>query len=250
MKSERKWLAVLLAAVTTIAVALAAPPIPQDPAYHLFADTRQLLGVANFLDVVSNLGFLVVGVAGLRAVLQPEMAFINAAERRCFIVLFCAITATAFGSGYYHLAPDTPRLFWDRLPMTFVAMSFTSAIVAERVQARTGLITLIVLTLVGAASALYWRYSELQGEGDLRFYGLVQFLPLMIVPLVLFLFPSRYSGAGNLVLVVIWYIVAKICEYFDQAIFLLIGVSGHTLKHLFAALALYFILRMLRKRVL
>ncbi len=44
-------------------------PIAQDPAYHRFADTRPRLGVANFGDVTSNLGFAIVGVLGLAAVL-------------------------------------------------------------------------------------------------------------------------------------------------------------------------------------
>lgn len=248
MKSERKWIVVLLTAAAALAFTLAAPPIPQDPSYHLFADARNLLGVANFYNVVSNLGFFIVGVAGLRAVAKRGTLFANAAERSCYLVLFCAIVATSFGSGYYHLAPDTPHLFWDRLPVTLVAASFTSAIIAERLSAKSGFVTLLVLSTIGASSAIFWRYSELRGEGDLRFYGLVQFLPLVIVPIILALFPSRYRGAHNLAFVVFWYVIAKICEHFDQTMFSLIGVSGHTLKHLFGALALYFILRMVEAR--
>ena len=39
--------------------------IPQDPAYHQFADARILMGVDNFWNVVSNLAFGVIGAAGL-----------------------------------------------------------------------------------------------------------------------------------------------------------------------------------------
>lgn len=48
-----------------IVAALLLPAVPQSLEYHHFADRRHLLGIANFLDVVSNLGFLVVGIAGL-----------------------------------------------------------------------------------------------------------------------------------------------------------------------------------------
>jgi hypothetical protein len=41
------------------------PPIPQDQAYHLFADQRTLFGIPNFWNVVSNLPFIVVGAVGL-----------------------------------------------------------------------------------------------------------------------------------------------------------------------------------------
>ena len=43
-------------------------PIPQDPEYHLFADNRTLFGIPNFNDVVSNIGFALVGVFGLLVV--------------------------------------------------------------------------------------------------------------------------------------------------------------------------------------
>ena len=36
--------------------------IPQDPAYHQFADQREFLGVPNFFNVSSNLAFIIIGV--------------------------------------------------------------------------------------------------------------------------------------------------------------------------------------------
>ena len=41
-----------------ITVVFLLPPIPQDPAYHNFADQRTLYGVPNFWNVVSNLPFV------------------------------------------------------------------------------------------------------------------------------------------------------------------------------------------------
>jgi hypothetical protein len=38
------------------------PPIPQDPAYHQFADLRTVWGIPNFLNVLTSLSFLVVGL--------------------------------------------------------------------------------------------------------------------------------------------------------------------------------------------
>jgi hypothetical protein len=47
-----------------------------------------------------------------------------------------------------------------------------------------------------------------------------------------------------------FYVLAKILETGDRQIFALTGhtVSGHTLKHLAAAMAGYWMLRMLRRR--
>src|SRR5436190_1646331 len=41
------------------------PPVEQPTWYHLFADQRCLLCVPHMMNVVSNLGFLVVGVLGM-----------------------------------------------------------------------------------------------------------------------------------------------------------------------------------------
>lgn len=56
---------VLAATALSVAAALVLPRIPQPADYHDFADHRAVACVANFFDVASNLGFLVVGLAGL-----------------------------------------------------------------------------------------------------------------------------------------------------------------------------------------
>ncbi|MDH4232811.1 MAG: hypothetical protein OEW04_12385, partial [Nitrospirota bacterium] len=63
-KRIRLLLIFFLSAAACIAV-FSFPAIPQDPAYHNFADRRAVLGAANFLDVISNLPFVFVGIYGL-----------------------------------------------------------------------------------------------------------------------------------------------------------------------------------------
>ena len=66
--------------------------------------------------------------------------------------------------------------------------------------------------------------------------------------LALFL-PQRYTRGSDLAIVVGFYALAKVLEALDIPIFAAGHiVSGHTLKHLAAAAAGYFILRMLQKR--
>ena len=52
-------------AIAIIAGVLLLDPIPQDLAYHEFADRRTFAGIPNLLDVLSNLPFLVIGLTGL-----------------------------------------------------------------------------------------------------------------------------------------------------------------------------------------
>src|SRR5262249_19242093 len=67
--SRRARLGLLWALLgAAILAAVLAPPIPQDPAYHRFADTRVIWGIPNALNILSNVGFVLVGALGLWAV--------------------------------------------------------------------------------------------------------------------------------------------------------------------------------------
>jgi hypothetical protein len=76
----------------------------------------------------------------------------------------------------------------------------------------------------------------------------VQVYSLLALFLV-FLLPPRYTRGSDLLAVAGLYVLAKIFESADRPIFSLGHlVSGHTLKHLAAGLAGFWILRMLQKR--
>jgi hypothetical protein len=216
------WL--LIAAVLALAFLILAPPIPQDQDYHLFADQRSVLGIPNFWNVVSNLPFLLVGIMGLRA-------FRDAASR----VLFAGVALTSFGSGYYHLHPNDATLVWDRLPITLVFMALLALVISRWIGPVWGGRSLLLpLILFGIASVVWWRFT-----GDLRPYAVAQFGPALVM-LPAFWFDRTIRGlwpAGAL------YALAKVAETFDLGIYTAIPVSGHTLKHLAAALATYWILR-------
>jgi hypothetical protein len=245
------WLLSLIAAVTAV-IAFLLPPIPQPQWYHTFADQRGLLGVPNFNDVVSNLPFAVIGIWGLALLLRSNRGgpthFLDKRERWPYLIVFAGLFFTAFGSAYYHLRPSNARLVWDRVPMVIVFMSLLAAIIAERISLRGGLWLLPVLVLIGLGSVWQWHVSELRGSGDLRFYAAVQFYAVLFL-LIMFLVPSTYTRSWDLAIVAGFYVFAKILEALDRPIFKLGHVvSGHTLKHLAAACAGYWILRMLRKR--
>ena len=245
-------LLLLLTAIVALAFSLL-PRIPQPQAYHLFADRRSLLGIPNFGDVVSNLPFAVIGIWGLRLLLSPTsrrstLSFLDARERWPYVLVFLGLLLTAFGSAYYHLSPSNATLVWDRLPMTVAFMAMVAAIIAERISVKAGLWLLPVLLLVGICSVLQWHVSEARGEGDLRFYAAVQTYSALVLLLAL-AFPKRYTRSFDLLVVVGFYALAKGLELLDKPIFAMGHlVSGHTLKHLAAAAAGYWILRMLQKR--
>jgi hypothetical protein len=128
-------------------------------------------------------------------------------------------------------------------------MSLVAAVTAERISLRAGLWLLPILLLTGLGSVFQWYLSELQGAGDLRFYAAVQVYAVVFL-LIALLLPSCYTRGSDLAIVAGFYILAKTLEILDKPIFELGHIiSGHTLKHLAAAAAGYWILRMLRKRV-
>lgn len=240
-------------AVTIAIIATSLRPIPQPLSYHHFADRRSFLGVRNFGDVASNVAFAVVGLWGLAFVIgsgreRLRLCFVDYRECIPYFFVFFGLLLTAFGSAYYHLAPDNTRLVWDRLPMTIVFAGLVSAVVCERVNVTAGLTLLPLLLLIGIASVVQWHYSELQGHGDLRFYAAVQLYSALVLVIAL-LMPSQYSRRLDFGVVAGFYVLAKIFETADRPIFEFVHiVSGHTLKHLAAGMAGYWILRMLQLR--
>jgi len=241
-------LLVTLAAVIVIVLAFV-PPIAQPVEYHQFADQRTIAGVPHALNVLSNVGFLIVGVWGVLFVTGSHSAFADPIERLPYLIFFVGVALTCFGSSYYHLAPDNSRLVWDRLPMTVGFTALYAAVLGERVSLRFAMRALPFFLLVGIASVFYWGWSENAGRGDLRPYIFVQFFPVLTIPLLLWLFPARYTHRGHLLLAVAIYGGAKVFELFDaQFLSATRVISGHSLKHLAAAVAIYFVLRMLQKR--
>lgn len=236
--------------VLTIVIGLLLRPIPQPQTYHNFADQRSWLGVANAWNVLSNISFALAGIWGLLLLFSPgRVQFIDNRERWLWIGFSIGLILTAVGSGYYHLAPDNFRLVWDRLPMTIVFMSFVAALISERINIYVGLWLWPVLLGIGFYSVLLWHASELRGIGDLRFYVGVQEFTVLVM-LVMLLTPSPYNRNWDLAIVVMFYGLARLFEMFDHQIYIFTGdiISGHTLKHLAAAMAGVWLIRMIWKR--
>jgi len=170
-------------------------------------------------------------------------------DARPYIVYFISVALVGLGSAFYHWEPTSDRLLWDRLPMSISFMAFASAIVADRIDRKAGTLWLLpLLVALGLLSLIYWYWTETMGHGDLRFYAFAQFYPVIMIPVVFWLFPKHhYTASRYMFWIIMWFGLSKILEYFDQEIFGILGntLSGHSLKHLAAAVAAFVVLRML-----
>src|SRR5262249_4967304 len=160
--------------------------------------------------------FAIAGLWGLAFIgtLKPPNygnRFTDQSERWPYLCVFFGLILTAFGSSYYHLAPDNEHLVWDRLPMTIVFTSMVAAVITERISLRAGLWLWPFLVAIGVASVEQWRYSEIYGHGDLRFYAAVQVYSGLVLLFALFL-PSKYTRASDFGVIAGFYALAKILE--------------------------------------
>lgn len=235
-------------ALIAIVLAIALPPIAQDPKYHNFADQREWWRVPFFWNVLSNLPFVLAGLYGVR--IWPAAKWDQRGDRWPWLIVACASILIGFGSGYYHWSPNNTTLFWDRLPMTLFFTAIFCAAIAERIHARVGLLLLAPFLALGVFSVEVWRRGELTGVGDLRFYALVQFYPMIALPAILLLYRSRYSHANMLWHVIGYYVLAKLAEGYDRKVFAASGylMSGHAIKHMLGAWAVFVAMRMLKLR--
>jgi len=195
-------------------------------------------GHANAWNVWSNLPFVIVGLAALEWLTRQPVP-----HRKMWVVFFIGITLTGFGSAYYHWNPNNDTLVWDRLPMTISFMAFFAALVAERVNERAGN-WLFPLLALGLASVAYWHYTD-----DLRLYALVQFGPMLLIPVIFATRPAKYLRTRDVVIVLGWYVAVKVLERVDGLVYSWSGVvSGHALKHVAAAATGAWMLRALRNQ--
>jgi hypothetical protein len=240
---------IAIAIVVIAAVFLFTDTIPQDPAYHAFSDTRTLLGIRNFWNVASNFPFLLVGAAGLFYVHRNATRVCAQGIETAYSVFFAGIFLTAFGSSYYHLNPGNATLVWDRLPMTIGFAGLVTIVVGEYLSARMATLLLIPLLLLGFLSVEYWAWTEGRGVGDLRPYAIVQFLPMLLIPVILLTHKPQIGAARDFWWMMFFYFLAKVFEFFDTAIFNAGGlISGHSIKHLAAAMTPAVFLYTLSKR--
>lgn len=231
-------------------IGLIIPPIPQPQSYHDFADQRSFLGIANAWNVLSNIPFALVGCWGLILLLSPnKVKFVSIRERWPWIGVAIGLIITALGSGYYHLAPDNYRLVWDRLAMSIVFMSFSAALITERIDIWFGLWLWPLLIAFGFYSVCHWYGSEQRSVGDLRLYFGVQLFSFIVGLLMLFTV-SPYDRVWDIAVVILLFVLAHLLELYDRQIatFLPDQMSGHTLKHFFGALAGFWLIQMIWKR--
>jgi hypothetical protein len=221
--------------------------ISQDPNYHNFIDVNHWLGVNNFWNVLSNLPFLIVGLLGL---IHLNKLTIISEIRIAYVIFFAGIALVAFGSSYYHLNPNNETLVWDRLPMTIGFMALIAIITAEYISIKLSKLMLWPLILIGLLSVFYWQYTESQGVGDLRFYALVQFLPIVLIPIIILTHQSKFDPTNGYWYLLLAYVFAKLFEHFDTPIYEIFGgfISGHSIKHVAAAIGIYMLYLNYKKR--
>ncbi|TFB10500.1 hypothetical protein E3V55_05775 [Candidatus Marinimicrobia bacterium MT.SAG.3] len=239
---EQKKLIILLSlfAVSLIAMMLFGK-IEQPQSYHNFADNRTFFGIPNFFNTVSNLLFFFVGMTGSWFVYKN----VRMEARYSWLTLFAGVTLVSFGSGYYHLNPNDSTLVWDRLPINIGFMGLFSAVLTEFINPKLEKYTLIPAVILGVLSVLYWHYM-----GDLRFYIWLQAVTLLAITAVLFMYEGRFTLRRYLLYVLGSYTLSKFTEFSDRTIYSATNnlLSGHTLKHTLAALAVFYIYLMLKRR--
>ena len=238
----------LLSSVIAALVIMFVPSVSQDPGYHNFVDQRNISGIHNFWNVVTNIPFLVLGITGFFKIQNQELRGVLPDLFKAYLTFFLGLVLTGLGSGYYHLDPSNFSLVGDRMAITVTFISFFVLIFGESISTKTASRLLVPLLFLGLSSVVYWNITEKAGTGDLRFYALIQFLPMLLIPLMLLFYGSRLSGKRWIIAIILVYGAAKITEMYDHQIYELIGFSGHSLKHLMASFGAYLFLKGLQVR--
>jgi hypothetical protein len=231
---SRREILLLAACVALLVAAVFGPSMPQPEQYHSFADQRTLWGVPFAMDVLSNAPFAFAGVAGVVALLNLPAGALGRAEGAMAMLFCCGLVLVAAGSSTYHWQPDDESLALDRYAMSVAFAGLLGLAAATQVSERAGWVLGGSLLLLAPASVWTWSAT-----GNVLPWAVVQFGGMALV-LAMAGVPSQ---PGALIvrwgLVIAAYGAAKLMEVNDEPIYRLTSqwISGHTFKHLAAALA-------------
>ena len=209
---------------------------------HPFVDARTLWGLPNAVDVLSNVPIALAGLMGLFALGGRALPGATQAALRVF---FLGLLLTGFGSALYHWAPDAAGLVADRLGMAVTFAGALALAVAERVgqaPARPVLLVAFMVAVVSAAMPFT--------HGNVLPWAVVQFGGVALIAWAALQAPAPAAIGVHFGALIAWYALAKALELGDAAVFRATGegVSGHSLKHLAAALAAWPVIAAVRRQ--
>lgn len=227
--------AVLLLAFTALlGVALFAPAMAQSAHQHAFADTRTLGGVLYAMDVLSNLPFALMALAGFWLLWRLPARSVSNMQRAMALLFFGSLLLVAVGSGAYHLDPHDATLALDRYCMALAFAGLLGLATAGQVSERAGATLGLGLLALAPLAVYSWSIT-----GNVMPWAVLQFGGMALLWWLAML--RRREGALRIdwALVLLAYGAAKLLEVNDHAIYHLSGemISGHSLKHVVAALA-------------
>ncbi len=226
---------VLLIAIALIGL-LYGVNIPQHANYHGFADRRALFGLPFASDVLSNLPFALIGFYGLfsmRTFASQNKAF-NDIQNHLLSLSFWGLILTCAASGFYHWAPDNYGLVIDRMGMTCAFAGVIGVAVASRISDRAGLATAFTILALAPFAIVHWHQTD-----NLWLWSVLQGGGMIALVALAFRRATEQSYPIQLGWIIAFYVIAKVFELSDHQVFEATQqfLSGHTIKHLAAALA-------------
>lgn len=212
------------------------PLYPQPEHYHQFSGDQPIFGIPNFMNVASNIFYLLAGIMGIIRVQNRKLEL----PKIRWNAFFISLILVGLGSSYYHLSPSTYSLFWDRLPMSLGFALLSANFLAERYSTLKGKTPLFLLLGFSLYSVIHWHLGELIELGDLRLYGITQFATIGVIGTILIFRPHGIPLDRPYWILFIGYSIAKACEMLDPVIFTLSHefLGGHVIKHLISGIAL------------
>ena len=234
----------VVALLMASALACLGPAVAQYADYHAFADQRTLWGLHRAMDVLSNIPFALFGAWGLfqmGSISTPRARRIGFAalvpcdaQRFLATLFFGGLLLTAVCSSYYHLQPDNSGLTVDRMGMLMPFSALMGIAVADRISARGGQWTAAAVLALGPITVGVWALT-----GNLLPWSVLQGGGMALIACMALRRPLVGAWGLPLMAVIASYGMAKVLELGDYQVLTMTHgwVSGHTLKHIAAAMA-------------
>ena len=243
------------ATLVLCALAMCLPRMQLPAGYHDFAD-QVAWGVLPYArDVLTNLAFAIAGWVLLWQGMKYSRNMQDDAARHRLVPAVQAaawgLVLTALCSGIYHLRPDAAGLAIDRIGMSAAFAGVVGLLVADRLATVRVVPAMAAALLLGVACVMS---DFLNGNMTPWVIFQVGVSGLMLLAPWVTRRQGERDGLQQPVLGIAWwqvlvfYALAKLCEMGDQAVWQWTGaiISGHSLKHIVAAAAVWPVVRALQ----
>ena len=207
---------------------------------YSYADKRNIFGINNFFNSMSCLVNITISILiSLYLIIRINKGNIYYNIIAVIFILNISLLHLLSFSYHYQIYYEQTSIYYENIILSNIYISILSYFISRNINNLSGILSIILL-MIANITLQYLAYKELLAG---NIYLLINILPFILVIFILYLFPKEINYQLYIKYSFIMYITAKIFEYYDYQIYIILmnNFSGYAIANIFKAISLYYI---------